>query len=47
MASIAGKEGWEKDLSLQASVEKKKADGWRTNSDYDNENYWLKVGKDV
>ena len=43
--SIAGKEGWEKDLSLQASVEKKKADGWRTNSDYDNENYWLKVGK--
>ncbi|MFK5952503.1 MAG: TonB-dependent receptor [Desulfobacterium sp.] len=44
--SVAGEKGWKENLSLQASVEKKQAEGWRTNSDYDNENYWIKVGKE-
>ena len=44
--AATGEKGWQKDLSLQASVEKKEGDGWRTNSSYDNENYWFKIGKE-
>jgi len=45
--SIMGKEGWIKDLGLAVSFESKEADGWRYNSSYDIENYWLKVNKDI
>jgi len=44
---IMGKEGWTKDLSLAVSCESKEADGWRYNSSYDIENYWLKVNKEI
>jgi len=44
---IMGDEGWTEDLSIAVSVESKEADGWRYNSSYDNENYWLKVNKDI
>ena len=44
---IMGKEGWTEDLSLAASFESREADGWRYNSSYDIENYWLEVNKDI
>ncbi len=44
---IMGKEDWTENLSLAFSAESKEADGWRYNSAYDVENYWLSVEKDM
>ena len=44
---IMGDEGWAEDLSFALSAESKESDGWRTNSGYDIENYWINVSKDI